>query len=161
MNKGESLADTMRTIESYADIVVVRHPEEGSCRIAAENIRIPLINAGDGVGEHPTQALLDLYTIYKERDFDIAQAPSKLHIAFVGDIRFGRTIHSLVQLLSQYPHIQMSFVSPKDLALPEFYKTELRARKIDFIETEDIQQIQEYADVIYMTRIQRETFPHL
>ena len=112
VTKGESLPDTIRTLESYADVLVLRHPEVGASKVAAEYARKPIINAGDGVGEHPTQALLDLYTIKSELG-----TIDGLHAAMVGDLRYGRTVHSLARLLSLY-NVQMTFVSPEILRLP-------------------------------------------
>ena len=151
ISKGETLYDTMKMIESYADIAVIRHPNEGSSRIAAGAVDIPVINAGDGIGQHPTQALLDLYTIFEER-----QTLDGLHIAFVGDLKFGRTIHSLIKLLYHYK-VTIVFVSPLDLALPESYRKELKRRNIIFEETEDMKALWD-SDVAYITRVQRERF---
>ncbi len=151
ISKGETLYDTMKMIEAYADIAVIRHPIEGSSRIAASAVSIPIINAGDGAGHHPTQALLDLYTIYKEKS-----QIDGLRIAFIGDIKFSRTIHSLVKLLTHY-NVEMVFISPVDLAMPEAYRKELRKKNIEFEETEDIKALWD-CDVAYVTRIQEERF---
>lgn len=151
ISKGETLYDTMKMIEAYADIAVIRHPVEGSSRIAASAINIPIINAGDGAGHHPTQALLDLYTIYKEK-----KTIDSLRIAFIGDLKFGRTIHSLVKLLTHY-NVEMVFISPVDLAIPEMYRKELRKKNIEFEETEDLKAFWD-CDVAYVTRIQEERF---
>lgn len=151
ISKGESLSDTMKMVEAYADIVVMRHPREGSSRIAAAAIELPLINAGDGVGEHPSQALLDLYTIFAER-----KQINGLRIAFVGDLKYGRTIHSLIRLLYHYD-VEIILISPLDLALSSSYREELEARKMSFEETEDIKKIWD-CDVAYITRIQAERF---
>ncbi len=151
ISKGETLFDTMKMIEAYADIAVIRHPVEGSSRIAASAVSIPIINAGDGAGHHPTQALLDLYTIYKERG-----TLDGLKIAFIGDLKFGRTIHSLVKLLMHYD-VEMIFISPVDLAIPEAYRKELKKKNIQFEETEDIKAFWD-CDVAYVTRIQEERF---
>lgn len=151
ISKGETLYDTMKMIEAYADIAVIRHPIEGSSRIAASAVTIPIINAGDGAGHHPTQALLDLYTIYKEKG-----KIDGIKIAFIGDIKFGRTIHSLIKLLSHYD-IEMIFISPVDLALPESYRKELKKLNVSFEETEDIKAFWD-CDVAYVTRIQEERF---
>lgn len=151
ISKGETLPDTMRMVEAYADLAVIRHPNEGSSRIAAAAVQIPVINAGDGSGQHPTQALLDLYTIYKEK-----QELKGLRVAFVGDLKFGRTIHSLIKLLYHYD-VEMVFISPVDLALPESYRKELRKHGATFEETEDVKEIWD-CDVAYVTRIQEERF---
>lgn len=151
ISKGETLYDTMKMIEAYSDIAVMRHPVEGSSRIAASAVNIPIINAGDGSGQHPTQALLDLYTIVNERGL-----PNKMKIAFIGDLKFGRTIHSLVKLLTHY-EIEFVFISPVDLMLPESYRKELNTLGISFEETEDIKALWD-CDVAYITRIQEERF---
>ena len=151
ISKGETLYDTMKMIEAYADIAVIRHPVEGSSRIAAAAVNIPVINAGDGAGQHPTQALLDLYTIFKEKG-----KLQGLKIAFVGDLKFGRTIHSLVKLLAHYD-VEMIFISPVDLALPESYRKDLRKHGVTFEEEEDIKALWD-CDVAYITRIQEERF---
>ncbi len=151
ISKGETLYDTMKMIEGYADIAVIRHPVEGSSRIAASAVSIPIINAGDGAGHHPTQALLDLYTIYKELG-----KIDGISIAFIGDLKFGRTIHSLVKLLTHYD-VKITFISPVDLAIPESYRKELRKKNMEFEETEDIKAFWD-CDIAYVTRIQEERF---
>lgn len=151
ISKGETLYDTMKMVEGYADIAVIRHPVEGSSRIAAAAVDIPVINAGDGSGQHPTQALLDLYTIFRERG-----SIDGLKIAFVGDLKFGRTIHSLIKLLRHY-NVELFLISPVDLAIPEAYRKELRSANRNFEETEDIKAIWD-CDVAYITRIQEERF---
>jgi len=151
ISKGETLYDTMKMVEAYADIAVIRHPVEGSSRIAAAAVSIPVINAGDGTGQHPTQALLDLYTIFRERG-----SPDGLRVAFIGDLKFGRTIHSLIHLLQHY-NVEMVFISPVDLALPESYKKSLRKQNVAFEETEDMKEMWD-CDVAYVTRIQEERF---
>ncbi len=151
ISKGETLYDTMKMIEAYADIAVIRHPVEGSSRIAAAAVNIPVINAGDGIGQHPTQALLDLYTIFKEKG-----AIEGLRIGFVGDLKFGRTIHSLIKMLRHY-NVEIVLISPVDLALPESYRKELRRENVKFEETEDLKALWD-CDVGYITRIQEERF---
>ncbi|MCE9598186.1 MAG: aspartate carbamoyltransferase [Spirochaetia bacterium] len=151
ISKGETLYDTMKMIEAYADIAVIRHPVEGSSRIAAGAVSIPVINAGDGIGQHPTQALLDLYTIFKEKN-----AVEGLRIGFVGDLKYGRTIHSLIKMLRHY-NVEIVLISPVDLALPESYRKELRRENVKFEETEDIKALWD-CDVAYITRIQEERF---
>lgn len=150
--KGETLFDTLKMVESYSDICAIRHSVEGASTLAARSIKIPVINAGDGAGEHPTQGLLDLYTIHKRGYL----TNDKLSIAFVGDIRYGRTIHSLLQLLSHYK-VHMTFISPPELALPEKYRRLLDAAHIEWHETTDIAALRE-ANVGYVTRIQEERF---
>ncbi len=151
ISKGETLYDTMKMIEGYADIAVIRHPVEGSSRIAAAAVNIPVINAGDGAGQHPTQALLDLYTIFKEKG-----SIEGVKIAFVGDLKFGRTIHSLIKLLKHFD-AEMILISPEDLAIPQSYRKELDRNNCRYEETEDIKAIWD-CDVAYITRIQEERF---
>ncbi len=151
ISKGETLYDTMKMIEAYSDIAVIRHPVEGSSRIASAAVDIPVINAGDGSGQHPTQALLDLYTIFKERG-----GVDGLRVAFIGDLKFGRTIHSLIKLLYNYD-VELVLISPVDLAIPEAYRREMRKNDVDFDETEDLKAIWD-CDVAYVTRIQEERF---
>jgi aspartate carbamoyltransferase catalytic subunit len=147
ISKGETLYDTMKMVEAYADIAVIRHPVEGSSRIAAGAVSIPVINAGDGAGQHPTQALLDLYTIIREKG-----GVDGLTISFVGDLKYGRTIHSLVGLLRHY-HVNIILISPEELKLPDAYK-----KSPNISETTDIKAIWD-SDVTYVTRIQEERFP--
>lgn len=150
--KGETLHDTLKMIEAYSDICAIRHPEEGASALAARNISIPVINAGDGTGEHPTQALLDLYTIRKHHPL----GEKKISVAFVGDIKHGRTIHSLLQLLGHYD-VEIKFISPKALLLPDKYRKFLTDKKISFMESENIDELMD-VDVAYITRIQEERF---
>lgn len=146
--KGESLEDMIRTVNNYADAIVLRHPDQGSARVAAQVSRVPLINAGDGSGEHPTQALLDLYTIKKECD-----RLQDLHVAFVGDLLYGRTVHSLLRLLRLFP-IRVSLVAPPSLALPPEYKQLVpHAREYTTFDS-----ILADVDVLYVTRVQQERF---
>ncbi|RHX86084.1 aspartate carbamoyltransferase [Leptospira stimsonii] len=152
ISKGETLYDTMKMIEAYADIAVIRHPVEGSSRIAAGAVKIPVINAGDGAGQHPTQALLDLYTIISEKG-----TLDGLTVAFIGDLKYGRTIHSLINLLRHYK-VHLYLVSPPELALPESYKKGLEGFSITWEETTDIKAVWD-CDVAYVTRIQEERFP--
>ena len=151
ISKGESLSDTMKMIEAYADLAVIRHPVEGSSRIASAAVDMPVINAGDGSGQHPTQALLDVYTIFREKG-----CIDGLQIAFVGDLKYGRTIHSLVKLLYHYD-VKMIFIAPVDISLPESHRKELKKKNIQFEETEDLKHIWD-CDVAYITRIQQERF---
>jgi len=153
--KGESLPDTIRTLESYADVIVLRHPEVGASEIAAKYARKPIINAGDGIGEHPTQALLDLFTIKEE----LGQIDG-LSVAMVGDLKYGRTVHSLTRLLCLYD-VELSFVSPEILRLPLDIMNEVRARNLPVRETYDVADAIETADVLYVTRVQKERFADL
>lgn len=150
--KGETLFDTLKMVESYSDVCAIRHSVEGASTLAARSIKIPVINAGDGAGEHPTQGLLDLYTIHRRGYLDRPD----FSVAFVGDIRYGRTIHSLVQLLSHYK-ARMVFISPPELGLPEKYRKLLDAAGISYSETDDIAMLRE-VNVGYITRVQEERF---
>jgi carbamoyl-phosphate synthase/aspartate carbamoyltransferase/dihydroorotase/carbamoyl-phosphate synthase/aspartate carbamoyltransferase len=153
--KGETLSDTMRTLEQYADVIVLRHPEVGSAGEAAAAASVPVINAGDGAGEHPTQALLDLYTILNELG-----TLDGLHVAMVGDLRFGRTVHSLTRLLSQYD-VRLSFVSPEILRLPLDLMNEVRDAGKPVRETYSVADVIADVDVLYVTRVQKERFTDL
>ncbi len=155
VSKGESLPDTVRTLEQYADVIVLRHPEEGSSQVAAEYAEVPVINAGDGTGEHPTQALLDLFTIQDELG-----RIDGLHIAMVGDLRFGRTVHSLTRLLLQYK-VSLSFVSPEILRLPLDLMNEVRNAGLPVRETYNVADVITDVDVLYVTRVQKERFTDL
>lgn len=154
--KGETLPDTIRTFASYSDVVVIRHPEVGSARIAAEFSDKPVINAGDGVGEHPTQALLDLFTIRQH----FRKLPG-LTVTLVGDLLNGRTIHSLVRLLSLYTPITCNFVSPDILRLPKELIQFLKDRKVKILEHEKWSAMLPKTDVLYVTRVQKERFTDL
>ncbi|HRG45545.1 MAG: aspartate carbamoyltransferase [Leptospiraceae bacterium] len=151
ISKGETLYDTMKMVEAYADITVIRHPVEGSSRIASGAVKMPVINAGDGAGQHPTQALLDMYTIKSEKG-----KLDGLTVGFIGDLKYGRTIHSLIKLLKFY-NIHLYLISPEELTLPDSYKKEMDGYPLTFEETRDIKKIWE-CDVIYVTRIQEERF---
>lgn len=155
VSKGESLPDTIRTLEQYSDVIVLRHPEEGSSQVAADYATVPVINAGDGTGEHPTQALLDLFTIQDELD-----RIDGLHIAMVGDLRFGRTVHSLTRLLAQYD-VKLSFVSPEILRLPLVIMNDVRDAGLEIRETHSVADVIAKADVLYVTRVQKERFSDL
>lgn len=150
--KGETLADTVRVMEGYADGIVLRHPKEGSARMASEFISVPLINAGDGAGHHPTQTFLDLYTIRRESHLE------GLKIALAGDLKYGRTVHSLCYALSLYG-AEITMVSPKELCMPEEIIDDLKSRNIKVIETDSIEEAISDVDVLYVTRIQKERFP--
>lgn len=150
--KGESLADTVRVIGSYADALVIRHPKEGSARLASQFSPVPVINAGDGAGHHPTQTLLDLYTIKKECRLE------NLSIALVGDLKYGRTVHSLAYALSLFG-ADISLVSPSSLRMPDPIKADLSNKGTCVRETSDLGEVINNVDVLYMTRIQKERFP--
>jgi len=152
MAKGESLADTIRTIDGYADVIVMRHPMKGAAQIAADNAKHPFINAGDGTGQHPTQALLDLYTIRKEKGVLGGHT-----VTFVGDLKNGRTVHSLGYFMALYGN-KMIFISPKALRMPEEITADLRSRGAEIEETEDLKKALSVSDIIYVTRIQGERF---
>ena len=155
VSKGESLPDTVRTLECYADVIVLRHPEVGAAATAARYAHVPIINAGDGVGEHPTQALLDLFTIQEELG-----RVDGLKVAMVGDLKYGRTVHSLTRLLTQY-HVELVFVSPDMLKLPPEIVAEVHSAGLAYRETDDIHNIIGDADVLYVTRVQKERFSDL
>jgi len=153
--KGESVADTARTVAQYADVIVIRHPRIGSAKEAADAADIPVINAGDGAGQHPTQALLDVYTIKKELG-----SLKNLSVAMVGDLKNGRTVHALVELLSQFG-ARLNFVSPGVLRMPQEIISGLKAKGIQTAETENLREAASASDLIYMTRIQKERFEDL
>ncbi len=155
VSKGETLHDTIRTLEQYSDVIVLRHPETGSAGIAANAASIPVINAGDGTGEHPTQALLDLFTIREELG-----TLDGLHIAMVGDLRFGRTVHSLTQLLLRH-NVRFTFVSPEVLRLPLDYMNQVKDSGREVRETYNVADVISSADVLYVTRVQKERFSDL
>jgi aspartate carbamoyltransferase len=150
--KGESLPDTIKTLECYADVIVIRHPEVGSAAIAAEAARKPVINAGDGVGEHPTQALLDAFTLHEE----LGQMDN-LTVTMLGDLKYGRTVHSLSRLLSLY-NARLHYVSPDILRMPPEIIAELRDKGIAQAEHRTLDKILPETDVLYVTRVQRERF---
>lgn len=150
--KGESLPDTVRSLECYSDVIVLRHPEVGASALAAQYARKPIINAGDGIGEHPTQALLDLFTIIEEKGI-----VDGLTITMVGDLKYGRTVHSLSRLLSLYD-VKLNFVSPEILRLPEEIISELESKGIPIQEDTLLNQALSESDVLYVTRIQKERF---
>ena len=152
VKKGENLADTVRTVESYADIIALRHPLEGAARLAAEFAKIPIINGGSGAEEHPTQALLDLYTIMKEKG-----KIDELKIALIGDLRYGRTVHSLAYALSLY-NIELYLVSPESLKMRREVLQAIK-EKISVTEKASLEKIVPLIDVLYVTRIQKERFP--
>lgn len=151
-SKGETLEDTIRVVNAFSDVIVLRHFAAGASEIAQRYSRVPIINAGDGNGEHPSQALLDLYTIFSKF------SGKDITVAMVGDLLNGRTIHSLSVLLSLYPQIRLIFVSPQALAIPKNLKAFLKNKKIMFSETLNLDTALKNADVIYQTRIQKERF---
>jgi len=152
--KGECLADTVRTVACYADVIVMRNPKEGAALLASRYSEVPVINAGDGGHHHPTQTLTDLLTIRQ-----LKGKIGNLTVGFCGDLKFGRTVHSLVEALSRYPGIKMVFISPKELIIPEFLKTQaLGKNNIPFMETDSIDKVMGDLDILYMTRVQRERF---
>ena len=152
VKKGENLADTVRTVQNYADVIALRHPLEGAAKLAAEFAKIPIINAGSGAEEHPTQALVDLYTIQKERN-----QIDGLRIALVGDLRYGRTVHSLAYALSFY-NIELVLVSPDSLRMRREVLRTIQ-NKIPVSETQNLDKVIPQVDVLYVTRIQKERFP--
>ncbi|MBE7531263.1 MAG: aspartate carbamoyltransferase [Chloroflexi bacterium] len=155
VSKGETLADTIRTLEQYSDVIVLRHPEIGAAKLAADYAAIPVINAGDGPGEHPTQALLDLFTIQDE----LGQIDG-LKVAMIGDLRYGRTVHSLTKLLLGYK-VSLRFVSPEILRLPLTVMNQVIDAGVDARETHDVADVIQNADVLYVTRVQKERFSDL
>jgi aspartate carbamoyltransferase catalytic subunit len=154
--KGESLYDTARVLSGYSDIIAMRHPDAGSVSEFALGSRVPVINGGDGANEHPTQALLDLYTIAKERQ-SFGQGIDGLHIAMIGDLKFGRTVHSLATMLSLFKNIKFTLVSPKDLAMPSKVCDVIVSAGHELVITEELTGVVE-ADICYQTRIQEERF---
>lgn len=154
VKKGENLADTVRTVENYADVLVLRHPLEGAARLAAEFARVPVINAGSGAEEHPTQALLDLYTISKEKG-----RIDGLNVTLIGDLRYGRTVHSLAYALSLYD-VRLHLVSPELLRMRREVLDTIMG-KIEVVEKTRVEEILPQTDVLYVTRIQKERFPDL
>lgn len=153
-SKGESVADTAKVISCYADIIAMRHPKEGAPRVASMNASIPVINAGDGGHNHPTQTLADLLTIYREKGrFD------NLTIGLCGDLKFGRTVHSLINALARYTGIKVVLISPKELNLPDYVKKDvLDKNNMEYVETSDLEAVMPELDVLYMTRVQKERF---
>lgn len=156
--KGESFYDTARVLSGYSDIIVMRHQLEGSVDEFAQASRVPVINGGDGSNEHPSQALLDLYTIRKEVE-DRGKSVDGLRIALIGDLRYGRAVHSLCKLLSLYSHLHFTLISPPELRLPENYVNEIRAAGHIVIESDDLQSGIAQTDILYVTRTQEERFP--
>ncbi len=153
VSKGESLPDTVRTLECYADVIVLRHPETGSAALAAKYARKPVINAGDGVGEHPTQALLDAFTIMEELG-----RLDNLTVTMLGDLKYGRTVHSLARLLSNFSGIKLNYVSPDILRMPRDVIEEVGQKGIPQAEFNALEQVLPDTDVLYVTRVQKERF---
>ncbi len=150
--KGETLKDTIRMVSNYADLIVMRHPLEGSARYASEEASVPIINAGDGANQHPTQTLLDLYSIKKTQG-----TLENLNIFMVGDLKYGRTVHSLLQAMSHFNPV-FNFISPNELRMPDEYKLWLDSKGIPFYEHTEFTDIISRADILYMTRVQQERF---
>lgn len=151
--KGESIADTAKTTSCYADIIAMRHPKEGAPLVAAMNASIPVINAGDGGHNHPTQTLTDLLTIQREKG-----RLNNLTVGFCGDLKFGRTVHSLINALSRYENIKFVLVSPEELKLPSYVKETLKKNSLEYVQTTDLDSVMPELDILYMTRVQRERF---
>ena len=152
-SKGESVADTAKVISCYADIIAMRHPKEGAPLVAARNASIPVINAGDGGHCHPTQTLADLLTIYREKGgFD------NLTVGFCGDLKFGRTVHSLISALIRYKDVRFVLISPNELKLPGYVKDKLDKEGIEYTETDSLENSIADLDILYMTRVQKERF---
>ena len=152
--KGESVADTVRTVSCYADIIAMRHPKEGAPLVASMAATVPVINAGDGGHNHPTQTLTDLLTIMREKG-----RLDNLTVGFCGDLKFGRTVHSLISALSRYDNVRFVLVSPQELKLPSYIKQEvLKKKKIEYIQTTELEAVMPQLDILYMTRVQKERF---
>ena len=151
-SKGESLRDTIRTVSNYSDLIVMRHPLEGSARLASEVASVPIVNAGDGANQHPTQTLLDLYSIRKTQN-----TLDNLNIFLVGDLKYGRTVHSLLMALSRF-NATFYFISPDELKMPDEYKAHLDSLGLKYHEHREFKELVKEADIIYMTRVQQERF---
>lgn len=151
--KGESVADTIRTVCCYADIIAMRHPKEGAPTVAAMHASVPIINAGDGGHNHPTQTLTDLLTIRREKGhFD------NLTVGLCGDLKFGRTVHSLITAMCRYPGVKFVLISPEELKVPSYVKIPLKRDNVPYTQTTDLRSVMPELDVLYMTRVQRERF---
>ncbi|MCG6187633.1 aspartate carbamoyltransferase [Maribellus maritimus] len=151
--KGETLHDTIKMVSNYADLIVMRHPLEGAARYAAEISPVPVINAGDGANQHPTQTLLDMYSILKTQG-----TLDNMNIFMVGDLKFGRTVHSLLMAMSEFGSPIFNFIAPEELQMPKVYKLFLKEKGIRFFEHTEFTDIISEADIIYMTRVQKERF---
>ncbi|MDD3221354.1 MAG: aspartate carbamoyltransferase [Clostridia bacterium] len=153
-SKGESVADTIRVVSCYSDIVAMRHPKEGAALVAATHASVPVINAGDGGHQHPTQTLTDMLTIHSLKGH-----LDNLTIGLCGDLKFGRTVHSLISSLVRYPGVKFVLISPEELTVPSYIRKEvLQKNNIEFKETEDLESVMPELDILYMTRVQRERF---
>lgn len=152
VSKGETLKDTILTVCNYSDLIVMRHPVDGSARYASEVASVPIINAGDGANQHPTQTLLDLYSIRKTQG-----TLDNLNVAFIGDLKYGRTVHSLTMALAQY-NTTFHLVSPVELKLPSYVKRHIKEKSLEYHQYTDLTEVIPHADIIYMTRIQKERF---
>lgn len=155
LKKGESFTDTIKMVESYSDVIVVRHPYDGAARLAANTSKKPVLNAGDGSNQHPSQTLLDLYTILKEKG-----TLNNISIAFVGDLKYGRTVHSLVKALTHF-NPKIYFISPEILQMPQYLLDDLDKNNVKYEILKDFRDCLNKLDVFYMTRIQRERFPDI
>ena len=153
-SKGESVADTAKTVSCYADIIAMRHPKEGAPLVASMNASVPVINAGDGGHNHPTQTLADLFTIFREKG-----RVDNLTVGFCGDLKFGRTVHSLISALSRYTGIKLVLISPNELKVPSYIKKDIiKANNIEYVQTTDFDSVIPELDILYMTRVQKERF---
>ncbi len=153
-SKGESVADTAKTVSCYADIIAMRHPKEGAPLVASMNASIPVINAGDGGHNHPTQTLADLFTIFREKG-----RLDNLTVGFCGDLKFGRTVHSLISAMSRYTGIKFVLISPNELKVPSYIKKDvIKANGIEYVQTTDFDSVIPELDILYMTRVQKERF---
>ena len=152
--KGESVADTAKTISCYADIIAMRHPKEGAPLVASMNASVPVINAGDGGHNHPTQTLADLLTISREKG-----RFNNITVGFCGDLKFGRTVHSLISALSRYENVKFVLISPEELKLPSYVKKDIiQKNNLEYVQTTDLEAVMPELDILYMTRVQRERF---
>lgn len=153
-SKGESVADTVKVVSYYADIITMRHPKEGAPLVASMNATVPIINAGDGGHNHPTQTLADLLTVYREKG-----RLDHLTVGFCGDLKFGRTVHSLITALSRYPGVRFVLISPEELKLPSYVKKDIiQKNHLEYVQTTDFEAVLPELDILYMTRVQRERF---
>ena len=153
VSKGETLHDTIRMVSNYVDLIVMRHPLEGSARYASEVADVPVINAGDGANQHPTQTLLDMYSILKTQG-----TLDNINIFMIGDLKYGRTVHSLMMAMTEFENPIFNFIAPDELAMPEEYKMFLDQKGIRYFEHTEINENINHADIIYMTRVQKERF---
>ena len=151
--KGESVADTAKTVSCYADIIAMRHPKEGAPLVASLNATVPVINAGDGGHNHPTQTLADLLTIYREKG-----GFENLTVGLCGDLKFGRTVHSLIDAMSRYAGVKFVLISPEELKVPSYVKQGMKDKGIPYVQTTDLESVMPELDILYMTRVQRERF---